>query len=125
MGSAEPIRGTVARLITDDELVINRGFEEGVSEGMFFEVLDPLAMDVRDYQSGKVLGSLKRVKARIRVTQVGDHLSLCRAVNRTGLGGVATLLSGGSRSLSGDSWPDGVRSGDPVAEMVVEVPPKA
>ncbi|WP_433535089.1 hypothetical protein ACQPZK_23690 [Micromonospora sp. CA-249363] len=115
----EMVSGLVAKIVTDDELVINIGSAQGVKEGMLFDVFDSRTQDIRDPKTGKVLGSVDRYQARIRITQVGEHVALARHVlpvrNRS-LSAVAEVLSGSpSRSsLSSDMWPEGVTAHDPV-----------
>lgn len=111
------IEGFVAQLVTDEQLLINVGERDGVREGMTFEVLDPRTMNVKDPVTGEDLGSLKRVKIRVVVTQVSERLSLARTRSSgSTLGAVSQLLSGARQrgSLTGDKWPEGVERGDPV-----------
>src|SRR5262245_22245764 len=86
-----PIRGSVAKLVTSDELVINRGRSQGISVGMVFEVLDPATENVIDPETGEDLGSIRRVKAKVRVYKVEAKLSLARRV-RSGIGAIARLF---------------------------------
>jgi len=114
---AERITGQVVRIITDDELIMNLGSNDGVQVGQIFAVLDPLTQDVTHPVTGQVLGSLDRVKARVAVTQVGERLSLARVHGRvSGISGAARVLSGGgpvSRKTA-DRWVEGVGLMDPV-----------
>lgn len=132
----EPIRGQVARLITGDELIINRGLEHGVKVRMLFEVLDRLTEHVRDPETKEDLGSIRRVKATVRVTSVEQKLCLAvlhRSSAGFGLGplGSAAMLAGlfaPSTSVAGatgpkaptspSTWAYGVAVGDPVEELV-------
>lgn len=121
MGMSE-IQGLVAQLVTDEQLVMNIGERDGVRKGMTFEVLDPRTMNVKDPVTGENLGSLKRVKVRVLVTEVAERLSLARVGTRTvGIGAVAQILAGSRQRsvLTSDKWPEGVEKGDPV----VLVPP--
>lgn len=123
------IRGHVARLLTDDELLLNIGAEQGVEVDMVFKVLDPRAQNVKDPISGADLGSVERVKAKLRVIDVGEHLALCRVhpPRDSGISGAARVLSGAPRSgtLTGTEWPDGVSVRDPVYQSgrIVKRPP--
>jgi len=118
------IDGYVARLITDDELVLNIGSEAGVSVGDIFEVLDSATIGVPDPRTGKVLGSLRRAKTQIQVSQVAENLSLARNTGpRSSLSALSRVVSGtGNALLTGSSWPDGVRVGDPVALRTMKKP---
>jgi hypothetical protein len=70
------IHGKIARVLNSRELVINRGAADGVREGMYFDILDPQAEEIRDPDSGDVLGSLLRPKVRVRVVHVDDRFSV-------------------------------------------------
>src|SRR6266704_2575452 len=100
--SRGPIRGKVARILNSRELAINVGSSDGVVEGMYFDVLDPKGEDIKDPDTGQVLGSLERPKVRVRVVKVQEHLSVAstfrsHSVNVGGRGidmrsGLADLL---------------------------------
>ena len=72
----EPIRGKIARVINKREVALNVGTAAGVTVGMRFDVLDPRDLDIKDPDSGKVLGSFYRPKVRVKITHVEDELSL-------------------------------------------------
>jgi hypothetical protein len=103
-------RGYVARLITDDELVINLGSRDGVKKDMYFNIIDESARDVPDPITGENLGSIDRIKAQIHIERVSDR-------GRSGFPGSIGILMGPkppSGKLTGDTWPEGVKVGDPV-----------
>jgi hypothetical protein len=112
--------GHVVKLVTDDELLFNRGSRDGVKKDMYFNVLDPNTQNVSDPITGEDLGSVDRIKAQIRITSVSERMSLGRVYPPRGRGGLTTsveLLMGPkplSGKLTGDTWPDGVDIGDPV-----------
>lgn len=113
------IRGSVAQLVTIEELVINRGTRDGVIRDMIFDVLDPLTQDVKDPDSGEILGSIDRILARVRITEVEERISVGQLVSRRplGLSETARALAGQSARYvrpTGDAWPEGVQAGDPV-----------
>ena len=114
----ELIRGQVAKLVTDSELIINRGRREGVEQGMTFYVLDPTTEHIMDPSTGEDLGGLKRVKARVTVVRVEDRISLAEKQDRfSALTGVAGLLAPSTSRLTisnPTAWPEGVIVGDPV-----------
>jgi hypothetical protein len=115
------LHGYVARLVTDDELIINLGSRDGVREGMSFDVLDSNTQDVTDPITGEDLGSIKRVKASVRIVRVAERLSMGRIYPSRGRGGFTTaadVLMGPkppSGRLTNEIWPEGVKRGDPVA----------
>lgn len=72
-----PITGHVARILSDDELILNVGREHGVKEGMEFVIFsesDP----VFDPQTGEDLGPLEIVKGRVKVFHVQERISRTR-----------------------------------------------
>jgi hypothetical protein len=139
-----PIRGKVARLLNSRELAINVGSVDGVVVGMYFEVLDPKGDDIRDPDSGKILGSIDRPKVRIRVVKVQDRLSVAstykeRQINVGGRGpsigiGLSDLFMPPKyitkyETLKTDekTWEDldeqesYIKTGDPVVQVIDEL----
>ena len=86
------VRGKVAKVLNDMAVALNLGRVDGLREGMVFDVLsDGVAYDVRDPDTGEILGSVGRPKARVRVGHVGERIAIARAhdtrlVNVGGLG---------------------------------------
>ena len=74
--SLEAISGKVARILNSREIVINIGEIDGVMAGMYFDVLDPKGQNIKDPDTGEILGSMDRPKIRVKVTKVQDKLSL-------------------------------------------------
>lgn len=130
----EPIQGKVARILNSRELVINRGQEDGVTEGMVFAVLDPKVENVKDPDTGEVIGSIYRPKTFVKIVAVESRLAVgrtYRVFRRGGLGltGVAALFGPSepileSLKTSESTWEDlderesFVKTGDPVREEV-------
>ena len=86
------IRGKVARILSSRQLVINVGLEKGVAVGMKFDVLDPKGDDIKDPDTGEILGSVNRPKVRVEIIEVQEKLSVAqtykkRTVNVGGAGG--------------------------------------
>jgi hypothetical protein len=115
---ATRLEGHVARLVTDDELILNVGSEAGVEVGDVFAVLDTRTQNIRDPISGKPLGSLDREKGRVIVIKVTPLMALARAHARnTGLSGAARVLSGETMTtnqLTSGTWREGIEARDPV-----------
>lgn len=118
---ASSLRGYVARLITDDELAINLGSSAGVKENMIFSILDETTENITDPITGEDLGSIDRVKAQVKIIAVSERLSLgiisWPSRNREGFPGSVGILMGPkprSGKLTGSTWPEGVKVGDPV-----------
>jgi hypothetical protein len=123
MMQPQTLKGYVARLITDDELAINLGSADGVREGMSFNVLDTSTESIPDPVTGEDLGSIERLKARIRIISVSERLSLGVISPPRGREGVPSSLRlwegprPRSGRLTGDAWPEGVKVGDPVQSV--------
>ncbi len=88
-----PLRGKVARVLNSREVAINIGVEDGVTVGMYFDVIDPKEEDIKDPDTGEVLGSIKRPKVRVQVTHVQEKLSVAATYRskRVNLGGSGHL----------------------------------
>jgi hypothetical protein len=94
MAEREPITGAVARILNSRELVLNRGSEDGVKEGMYFEVLAQEGENIKDPNTGEVLGSVDRPKVAVRIVQVQPRLSVGRTFrsHRRNIGGSSGLF---------------------------------
>ena len=83
------VEGKVAKILGNNEIVINRGTSEGVRPGMLFEVFAPEGEEVWDPDTGETLGTVEDVTAHAQVTEVKERLAVARLQNtRTPLGGV-------------------------------------
>ena len=76
-----PVEGKVAKILGNNEIVVNRGRQEGVRAGMLFEIFAPEGEEVWDPDTGETLGTVEDVKARAEVTEVKDRLSVARLQN--------------------------------------------
>lgn len=72
------IEGRVAEVLNSRDLVINRGEENGVEQGMVFEILAPQGQDIRDPETDEVLGSVGRPKVVVKVVEVEAKLAVAR-----------------------------------------------
>ena len=72
------IEGKVAKILGNNEIVINRGRNEGVLAGMLFEVFAPEGEEVWDPDTGETLGTVEDVKARAEATEVKERLAVAR-----------------------------------------------
>ena len=70
-----PIEGKVARILNERDLVINKGAEEGVKEGMKFRVTEP-EIAIQDPDTQETLGTLSREKIRVSVVEVLPRFSV-------------------------------------------------
>lgn len=75
---AERIQAKVAQILTARDLVLNKGSTEGVRDGMRFAVLYRKGADVKDPDTGEVLGSVDLPKTFVKVVAVKEHLCVAR-----------------------------------------------
>lgn len=85
------IEGKVAKILNSRELVINRGYKDGVVIGMKFDVMDSKGVDIKDPDTNEILGSVMRPKVRVEIVSVKEQLSIAstykkREVNVGGTG---------------------------------------
>ncbi len=115
------IAGRVARLVSDDELIINRGSADGVELSMVFDIVDERTREVPDPDTGENLGAIDRIKTRVSITSIGEHIATAKPVRipsaASSISSLTAILSGGGprqSSLTSDAWPEGVEVGDAV-----------
>ena len=134
MGTDRPIRGKIAAIVTERQVVINRGKIHGVTDGMNFAIYIDLG-PIRDPDDPEnVLDNMMFKKAALKVSQVYDKMSFCSlegevsyalssaSVLGTTLGTTITypnVITPPMIKL--EDW--GIKVGDVVLE-VVEPPPK-
>jgi len=68
------LTGQVARILSERELVVNRGTNDGVTLGMKLAVLNPNGADITDPVTGESLGSIDLAKVVVKVTQVRERV---------------------------------------------------
>ena len=91
----EQICGKVARILNSREIVINVGAEDSVKLDMYFDVMDSKGENIRDPDTGEILGSIDRPKVRVKVISVFEKMSIAstyksRSIN---IGGSALSLT--------------------------------
>ncbi|WP_139199281.1 hypothetical protein [Curtobacterium sp. MCBA15_013] len=96
--AASNITGSVAQIVSDRELILNRGSENGVREGMYFAVLDPGFRGVTDPETGESLGDFRVVKVTVRAVEVAPRLTLARTFRTRTVNVGGTNASFGSLS---------------------------
>ena len=87
------IEGKVAKILGNNEIVINRGRGQGVRQGMLFEIFAPEGEEVWDPDTGETLGTVEDVKAKAEVTEIKDRLAVARLQNAqdTPFGGAVNI----------------------------------
>lgn len=81
------IEGSVAQILNERELIINRGRKDGVTNGMKFAVLASQLLDISDPETGESLGAVDRPKVRVWATHVQERLSICETYETIEVGG--------------------------------------
>ncbi len=99
----EPIRGKVASLLNSREIAINIGYANGVTVGMYFDVMHLESGEIRDPDTAEVLGSIVRTKVRVRVTEVQEKLAVASTYERATVDSPASF-GPFARSLMPPSW---------------------
>ena len=74
----EKITGKVAQILSVRELVINRGSDDGVQEGMAFAVLNPQGARIVDPDTEEELGSVDLPKVLVKAVRVEPRLTVAR-----------------------------------------------
>ena len=73
------ITGKVARILGDEEVVLNVGSEDGVEEDMEFVIFSE-SDHIIDPDTGEDLGAIEIVKGRVKVYHVMEKMSLARTL---------------------------------------------
>ena len=84
---AEPIHAKVAEILAVRDLVLNKGSDHGVEVGMRFAVLNRKGADVKDPDTGEVLGSVELPKTFVKVVAVKERLCIARTFREFTTGG--------------------------------------
>jgi hypothetical protein len=125
--SRKLITGKVAAVIVEQgDVVINRGSNEGVNNGMTFAIYGE-SHEIRDPDdAAKVLGVLRYRKATLKVSQVFLNMSLCRSTSSGWSGVLSPWLQ--STLITSPGEKTDIKIGDPVEEVPeppqVAPPPK-
>ncbi len=100
----ETIRGKVARVLNSREIALNIGSVNGVTVGMYFDVMDITGEDIEDPDTDEILGSIQRSKVRVKITHVQEKLSLASTykTKRVNTGGSGPMSL--SRFLMPPKW---------------------
>jgi hypothetical protein len=92
------IIGKVARILSDEEVVLNVGSEDGVEEDMEFVIFSE-SDHIWDTETGDDLGAIEIVKGRVKVYHVMDRMS--RAKTLTYQVQVSSAYDAMARQISG------------------------
>ncbi len=102
----KPIQGKVARILNKRIVVLNRGTNHGVDLGMVFNILSPIDREIKDPDTGEVLGSFKRTKIKVKVTSVDERMSFASTFRkqRINVGGAGLPSIGLERIFEPPTW---------------------
>ncbi len=75
----EKIEGKVAKILDEYSIVINVGRNNGAVNGMVFAVFVQSDEEVKDPDSGEVLGKLENIKEHVFVAHLQDKFATCVA----------------------------------------------
>ena len=89
------ITGKVAEIVSDRELILNRGSDHGVTKGMYFNILDTTTDSIKDPETGEILGGFKRIKISVVAVEVAEKITLAQTFRSktVNLGGQGVGLS--------------------------------
>lgn len=71
-----PIRGKIAYVLDNGDIVINVGRAHGVRQGMRFDVIDDNNLEIRDPDTREVIGSLEVSKIKVEVIDIQEKISV-------------------------------------------------
>ena len=123
----EPIRGKIAKVLSDREVVLNVGREHNVQTGMFFDIRAAGDFEITDPDTGEVLGKVDRprVKARVKVTRAEDRFAIAMTyrTERVNIGG-SVAFSSLAAVLGPPKWVtrvERIRSQEPAEDVLSEI----
>lgn len=76
------IEGKVAGILTERELTINIGSDKGVYGGMTFKVLTRSPLEIKDPETGEILGEVDREKVRVKADEVNKKFTICKTYRK-------------------------------------------
>src|ERR1700730_3824695 len=91
---SERIRARVAEVLTERELVLNKGSEDGVSIGMRFAILNRKGADIVDPDTGKSMGPVELEKTIVKVVRLQERLAIARTFRTYRQGGSGFYFPG-------------------------------
>ncbi|GAA1780721.1 hypothetical protein [Streptomonospora arabica] len=73
---SEGLSGRIVRIVSNQEVLINKGTDDGVSVGEIFVVISSETEEVKDEATDEVLGKIRKVKIPLKVTEASERMSL-------------------------------------------------
>lgn len=100
----EPIRGSVARVLSSRDVAINKGSDDGVEVGMIFKILSPTGSEITDPDTGDLLGSVELTKIRVKVTAVQERIAVASTYRSHSVNVGGTGIGMGSKWFEPPKW---------------------
>jgi len=85
------IEGRVAAILNDYQVVMNKGYNDGVRKNMEF-VLYELGDEIKDPSTGEVLDREMKVKHKLRILHVQGRITTLGSADLGWLGGFRRLV---------------------------------
>lgn len=83
-----PVEGKIAHIVNNTTAIINRGTKDDVRVGDVFAVLSDEVEEVKDPDSGDIIGELPLEKIRLKVTSVDERMSTLETYRTVVTGGL-------------------------------------
>lgn len=83
-----PIQGKVARILSNQKLVFNRGHEYGIEVGDIYAVLRSEPEAILDPDTDEVIGEVDIEKLRVKVVEVQEKISIATTFRKNTVGGI-------------------------------------
>lgn len=87
------LEGKVALLLNEREIVINIGTEQGVLKDQIFGVYLPKPIEVRNPETGDLLGEIDDIILKVVARRVNPRFTICEAVGYKTIGSGYALSS--------------------------------
>lgn len=102
----EPIRGKIAKILNAREVALNIGESQGVELGMTFEILCESGGEIRDPDSGDILGVAEVAKARVKIKRAYEKFAVATTyrTKRVNVGGAGPSPIDISRYFAPPKW---------------------
>ena len=78
------LAGAVADILSPTQIAINIGRDQGVQTGDVFSVKQKTPREIRDPNSGELLGVIDREKVAVKVIEVDNRFSICETFEIVG-----------------------------------------
>lgn len=124
MSEPATLTGTVAKIVSDREVILNRGYAQGLNPGDYLVVTDPGTQSIVDPETGKELGDFKRVKAVLRISECTENLSLAKTFRTKrvrvgggmGIGGMGDMFAAAKYETKVETLRFDPKEGAPISE---------